>query len=818
VCIIGSMARAWLADFVQDLSHGARVLLRSPLSTSVSILTVAIAIGASTAIFSLLHALVLRDLPVRDPASLVQFRWQYPGDPPLNMFGVAQYKKFRDESTVFSDVMGLAPFRLALNSPAGPETRNVACVTGNFFTALGVGSAAGRLLGAWDDAPSSEAVAVMSWSYWRDRFNLDPNAIGNSISVVDIPLTIVGVASRDFTGPIVGYQTEIWLPTTVCERKAPVALALLARLKHDVTLDRATSEARSLDQPRIEGFAAKDPQWRRVILNLSSARTGLSTPLHDQFGQPLWVLMAVGAVLLLLAGANLGGMFLARGTARHREMAVRVSLGAGRSRIVRQLLTESLLVATAGGLLGLLGAYFGARLLLRIMSSGTRMIGAPPEIAVAFDANVFLFTVASTVLTALLFGLAPAWTTFVHAPASSLRDGATAGLPRRRRFVGDGLVVAQVALSLALVAVAHLYVQHLAHLRGYALGFDASSVLLVSVDTGPSGLSRPQLNPVFKELLRRFETIPGVQSATISGTTPISGGAASRFVTVEGVAEPLESRQRVALNGVGPRYFETYRTPVVAGREFEFSDEPGARVAIVNQAMTRHYFPDGQVLGKRLRFDKDPQPYEIVGVVGDAKYTDVRGPAPRTVYVHHFQSGMGGDFSLRTRIASPTVAADVRRVVDEVLKGATVRKVTTLSEQVDAAIVPERLIAGLSGFFGATAALLAAIGLYGLLAFTVARRTREFGVRVALGATPRDIISLVLRYAVVLVLVGLLLGAPLALSSTRLAASMVVNLSAQGLAPMVSACAAIIAVALLAAYIPARRATRVDPLVALRSE
>ena len=812
------MARRWLADLRQDLRHGFRVLRQAPIITGVSLLTIAIAIGASTAIFSLLNVLLLRDLPVRDPASLVQLRWQYPGDPPLNMFGAAHYRSFRDESTVFSDVFGLAPFRVQGTAPAGPEALNVVCVTGNLFQSLGVRSAAGRLLGPGDDTPGSDVVAVVSWSYWRERFNLDPGAIGQTLTVIDIPVTIVGVASRDFSGLVVGYKPEVFLSTAGCERKAPVGLALLARLKPGVTLEEATAEARALDQPRIEGFAARDPQWRQVVLTLSSARAGLFTPLHDQFGQPLWVLMAVGGVLLLLAGANLGGMFIARGTARQREMAIRVSLGAGRSRIVRQMLTESVLLATAGGLLGLLGAYLGAGLLLRIMSSGTRMIGAPPEIDVTIDGSVLLFTLASTLLAALLFGVAPAWTAFVGTPASSLRDGGAAGVPRRRRFIGDGLVVAQVALSLSLVAVSNLYVRHLSNLRGAQLGFDPSSVLLVGLDTSQTGLTRAQLNPVFRDLVQRFAAIPGVQSATISGTTPISGGAASRFVTVEGFGEPPESRQRVMVNGVGPRYFETYRTPVVAGREFEFSDDAGPRVAIVNQAMARHYFPDGQPLGKRIRFDKDPQPYEIVGVVGDAKYTDVRERAPRTVYIHHFQSGMGADFSLRTRIASQTAAADVRRVVDEVLKGATLRRVKTLSAQVDEAIVPERLIAGLSGFFGGAAALLAAIGLYGLLAFTVARRTSEFGVRVALGATTWDIISLVLRYALVLISAGLVLGAPLAFSSTRLAASMVANLSAEVRAPMIVAMGVVIAIALLAAYIPARRATRVDPLVALRSE
>ncbi len=603
------MARAWLADLHQDVRYGFRVLVQTRIATCVSLLTIAIAIGASTAIFSLLNVLLLRDLPVRDPASLVQLRWQYPGDPPLNMFGTAHYRSFRDENTVFSDVFGLAPFRLQDTAPAGPGALNVVCVTGNLFQSLGVESAAGRLLGPGDDMPGSEMAAVLSWSYWRERFNLDPGAIGQTLTVIDIPVTIVGVASRDFSGLVVGYRPEVWLSTAGCERKAPVGLALTARLKPGVTLEQATAEARILDQPRIEGLAARDPQWRQVVLTLSSARAGLSTPLHDQFAQPLWVLMAVGGVLLLLAGANLGGMFVARGTARQREMAIRVSLGAGRSRIVRQMLTESLLLATAGGLLGLLGAYLGAGLLLRIMSSGTRMIGAPPAIDVTIDGNVLLFTVSSTLLAALLFGVAPAWTAFVRTPASSLRGSGAAGVPRRRRFIGDGLVVAQVALSLSLIAVSNLYVRHLSNLRGAELGFDASSVLLVGLDTSHTGLTRAQLNPVFRDLVQRFAGIPGVQSATVSGTTPISGAAASRFVTVEGFAEPPESRQRVMVNGVGPRYFETYRTPLVAGREFEFSDDAGPRVAIVNQTMARHYFPDGQPLGKRIRFDKDPQPY-----------------------------------------------------------------------------------------------------------------------------------------------------------------------------------------------------------------
>jgi predicted permease len=808
-----------LTDLLQDVRVGCRSLRNTPLVATVTLVTAAVVIGANTTIFSLLNVLLLRDLPVRAPESLVQFTWQYPGDPPLNHFGAEQYERFRDNNTAFSEMFGLGPFRLDGASPAGPETLNGECVTGNFFQALGISSAAGRVLSDGDNTPGSEAVAVLSWSYWRERFNLDRGILGQRVVVAGIPATIVGVASREFSGLIVGYKPQIWIPLAVCERKAPSRLALVARLKDGVTLEAAAAEMRVLDRPRIELLAVKDPQWRKVTLNLASARTGLSTPLHDQFGKPLWVLMGIVAALLLLAGANIAGIFLARGAARQREMAIRVSLGAGRLRIVRQLMTESLLLATAGSLLGLLGAYFGADLLLRILSSGTRMIGVPPSVVVTIDGHVLLFTMTITVLVAVLFGSVPAWTAFVSAPASWLRDSGVAGIPRQRRLMAHGLVVAQVALSLALLTVSSLYVRHLGHLRNKELGFDRTSVLLVGVDAAPTGLTSPQLQTAFQELMQRFGAVPGVRSVTLSGTSPVSGGAASRFVTVDGFQEPPEARRRLMLNVVAPRYFETYRTPLVAGRDFQFGDEAGPPVAIVNEAMVRHYFADGHAVGKHIRLENDPLLYEIVGVVGDAKYLEVRSRAPQTVYVSCFQQNRTcSEFSLRTDIPPRGVASDVRRVVGDVLKEARLAKVTTLAEQVDAAIVPERLIAALSGFVGSAAALLAAVGLYGLLAFTVARRTREFGVRLALGASARDITVIVLRNALVLAVIGVIVGAPLASWATSVAATMVVNLSPEGVGPMVVACGTMIAVALLAAYVPVRRATRVDPLTALRSE
>jgi len=810
----------WLADLAQDVRHGCRTLRRSPGFTTVALVTLALGIGANTAIFSLIDVLILRDLPVRDPARLVQFIWRYPGDPPLNFFSPQNYEQYRDRNTVFSDVIGTASLRVdSQTARSGAEPLNTECVTGNFFAALGVRPALGRLLGPTDEEPGAAPVAVVSWAYWKNRFNLDPRILDTHISVDDVPATVVGVAGREFFGLMVGYKPDVWIPAAAHRGNRQSGFMLMARLKDGVSIERARAEMRVLDRSRIEELARRDPLWRTVTLEVEPARSGLSTPLHQQFGKPLVVLMAIVGALLLLACANVGSMLLARAAARQREMAVRVSLGASRFRIVRQMLTESLLLSVAGSLCGIVGAHFGSRVLVRIMTSGTRLIGSPPRLDMALDAPVLMFTTGVAVLAAVLFGLAPAWAAFVPAPASALRESGGAGQPKSRRLFGSGLVVAQVALSLVLLSVSGLYVGHLSHLRNRSLGFDRTSVLLVTLDTARSGHGRDRLAGLYKELLGRFEAIPGVRSATVSGMTPISGAAGSRFATVEGFQEAPQARRRLLMNGVAPKYFETFGTALVAGRDFQFADEGRPRVAIVNQAMGRHYFGDRNPLGRHVLFDGDSQPYEIVGVVADAKYQDVRSAAPQTIYLHYFQQNrMPSEFALRTTVAPAAVAGDVRRIVDAVLRNVSVTKVTTLADQVDAAIVPERLIATLSGFFGGLGVLLAAIGLYGLLAYTVARRTNEIGIRMALGATGGDVTRMVLKSALWLVCAGLVIGAPIAVWSKRVAASMVENLPADSLFPIVVGAVATIGVALVAAYVPARRATHVDPLVALRSE
>jgi putative ABC transport system permease protein len=494
---------------------------------------------------------------------------------------------------------------------------------------------------------------------------------------------------------------------------------------------------------------------------------------------------------------------------------VRISLGAGRIRLVRQVLTESLLLAAIGGLLGVVGARFGATMLARIMMSGTRAPGPTPHLDIPLDLRLLIFTVGITVFAALLFGLVPAVAAFVSPPAPTLRQSGSAQ-PRSRRVFGNGLVVAQVAISLALLSVSQLAIAHLRQLRDASLGFDRHGVLLLSV-TAPRGENRRQLAARYEQLVPKLQAIPGVRAVAASATTPIAPGGASRFLQAEGFDEPPENRRRAAVNWVSPNYFATYGTPLLAGRDFRDADLDQPRRVIVNQALARHYFAGRDPIGRRIWVENEREPYEIVGVAGDAKYSDIRATVPPLIY---FFGPMPRDSTISLRMVGSTgaVGADVRHVVNEVLGPDSIRRVATLVEQVDAAIVPERLMAILSGFFGVAGALLAAIGLYGLLAYTVARRTKEIGIRVALGATRRDLMRMMLGSAGTLVAVGLVAGAPLAFWGTRLAGTAIGDRSAGSAGPVVAAALGMFVVAALAVFSPTRRATRIEPVIALRSE
>jgi predicted permease len=823
----------WLDDFQRDVRYALRALTRTPGFTAVAILILALGIGTNTAIFSLIDTLMLRSLPVRDPEQLVQLLSNYPGEPRSLGFAWRYYEHYRDQNHVFSDLIGVSATRFQVNN-RGLDADRVGgeFVPGNFFRALGVKPAIGRLLGAQDDqvGAAGAAVAVVSWSYWKDTFNLDSAILGTKIILDGVPAIVVGVVAREFVGLQVGLKSDVWVPAAMepmirrpsQRADGSLGLALMGRLKPGVSIDQARAEMSVLDRWRIEDVLTRsnDPLWRQAKIDVEPAGAGFST-LRDQYVKPLIVLMILVCLLLLLACTNIASMLLARGAARQREIAVRVALGATRVRLVRQALTESLLLSVAGSLVGILLAYVGVETLIRIIASGRPLVGwpGPIDIQIRPDTQMLLFTAGVALLTAALFGLAPAWTAFVSIPSSSLRQSGATAETRSTRLFGKALVVAQVALSVVLLSTAGLFVRHLSNLRNVDLGFRRESVLLVTLNPQGSGYNRYQLTRMFRDLIDRLQAIPGVRSVSLSGVTPIEGGAASRFANVEGLQERPEDRRRLMLNWVGPKYFETFGTPLLAGRDFEFQDESRTRVAIVNQMTARHYFPGSDPIGKHITLDGDDQPYEIVGVAGDAKYTNLYDAPPRTVYFNAFQEErIGSQFALRTNEAPETIASEARRVVGDVVNNVRVAKVTTLADQVDAAIVPERLIAPLASFFGVVGALLAAIGLYGLLAYMVARRIKEIGIRRALGATKRDITKMVLKSALVVVGPGLLVGALVAIWSKRFAASVMENLPMESVFPLAFAAVAMIAVALLAAYVPARRATRVDPMVALRSE
>ena len=634
---------------MQDCRYALRMMRRAPGFTAVAILSLALGIGANTAIFSLINTLMLRPLPVRNPGELVQFLSQYPdpAEPPSNSYAWKYYERFRDETHAFSDLIGVSPARFHLRADGiDADAVDGEYVVGNYFTMLGLTPAIGRLIGPQDDAlgSGSAAVAVLSWASWTNRFHADPSVVGKRLVVDGAPATVIGVAPRRFFGLQVGAAPEIWLPVAMepliqrPSRRASgeLTMSVMARIKPGVPRGQARAELSVINRDRNEEIAKRgDARWRQVTIDAVPSAAGMSR-LTFVYARPLFALMAIVGLLLLLACTSVATLLLARGAARQREMTVRVALGAGRLRLVRQVLTESLLLAAAGCLLGIVLAYFGADALMRVVTSG-RMPGMSSHIEIQpqLDLRVLLFTVGVSLATGVLFGLAPALSAWHPAPAASLRATGAAPDTPSRRFIGKGLVIAQVALSIVLLAAAGLFVRHMLTLRNVGLGFQRESVLLVTLDPAGSGYQGNQLAPIYRQLLERLAAIPGVRSATLSAVTPVSGAGASRFIEVPGFSEKAEDRRRVALNWTAPKYFETLGTPLLAGRDFTFEDQGRPPVAIVSQSMARYYFGDRSPIGQLFTFERQDnrgaardQPYQIVGVVGDTKYLNLQEPIP----------------------------------------------------------------------------------------------------------------------------------------------------------------------------------------------
>jgi predicted permease len=822
-----------------DLRLALRLIARSPAFTATVALSLALGIGANTAIFTLLDAVQWRTLPVKDPGGL----WVIA--PNLTY---QQYRSLADDNQV-ADLAAYSTVRLnvSVNGSVEPTTDGQ-LVSGGYFPLLRVTPSLGRAIGPEDDrVPNGHPVAMISAGYWQRRFGRDPSVLGQSISISGSSFTIIGVTPPEFFGVEVGMNPDLYIPVMM----QPTAMPAFENLLDKPIIFRTwlTALARvkpGLQQPAAEG--ALRTLWLQTLpdrmppgenpFRLNPAATGLSS-LRRQFSQPLFVLMAVVGLVLLVACANTASLLLARASARRPEFAMRLALGAGRWRVIRQLLVESATLAALGGLCGILLARWATHLLVVFMSSGR----SPITLDLNPNPRILVFTAAVSAVTGLLFGLAPALGAARLDLWPALKNiGGLSSKGRGALRPGKVLAAFQLALSVPVLVAAGLFIRSLQGLSGEDFGVSRDQVLVVRVE--PRGSDQrnipgttARLDRIYRDLLEKVRAIPGVRVASIGQSTPTNplGGAGTQ------IALPSGDKLRVPLVMLYAGYFATVGVPMAAGREFEEGDlaATAAAVCIVNEAFARRVFPGQNPLGKTCyngrrpnvndttgpRYAAPPEEYRIVGVVKDSRYSNPRGEPEPVIYTTFLQTGTGrGQMVLHVRVAGqagqvlPQIRDEVLRV-DPTLPAFDVH---TLAEEMDAALVRERLIAVLSTLFGGLALLLASVGLYGLLSFGVVQRTSELGVRMALGAGRGDVVWLVLREAMIVVAVGLAVGVPAALATARLASSQIAGLlfGLRATDPLTIAVAALglAGVALVAAYLPARRASRVNPLTALKAE
>jgi predicted permease len=833
-----------------DVRYGFRQLRRSPGFTAVALMTLALGIGANTAIFSLIDAALLKMLPVADPEQLVQFKSMSPGFGLNDAFSYPAFKTFRDRNQVFSGVLAFRKLHdvdFEVDGQGG--LANGQLVSGGYFSTLGVNAILGRTILPEDETVAGQSpVAVISYDYWRARFALDPAVIGRKIVLNNAPFTIVGVTQPEFFGLQPGERIDVSVPLTTITLarpdfaaagtpydtlKAPFRnwLYVMGRLQPGVTRERATANLQSLFAQAnreaadgLNGLPFDSPAARKAMLGtklqLDSGGQGLAA-LRQQFSKPLWVIMAVVGLLLLVTCANVANLQLARANARQKEIAVRLVVGAGRLRLVRQLITESTLLAFAGGTLGLLFAFLGSRFLLALLSHGS----SPIHLSVRPDGTVLAFTLLVSVITALLFGMIPAWRAArLDMTPALMQNARGTGKAGSRSRAAKALVILQVSISLVLLIGAGLLARSLENLKDFNPGFNKDNVLLFSMNPLMTGYSEDGLVPLYERILDRFKAIPGVRSASFSVHGPLSPNFSSTSVKVQGF-QPRPGQELVptGIELVGPEYFKTLETPVLRGRDFTSADRKGApKVAIVNETMARYYFGDSDPIGRQLSipgYRGDPSWLQIIALVKDTKVHDLREQATPAVFVPLLQAPESGvTFELRTALNPAmveTAALDAVKATDSRLP---LFDVKTLGNQLDDSLVEERLLASLSSMFGALALLLACVGLYGLMAYTVNRRTGEIGIRMALGAERGQIARMVLRETLLLVSSGLAIGIPAAIAASRLISSQLFGLRPNDPFTILAACVVMSAVTVLASYLPARRAASVDPMRALRSE
>jgi putative ABC transport system permease protein len=818
-----------LEILLQDLRYALRMLRRSPGFTTVAVLSLALGIGANTAIFSLLDAVLLKMLPIQKPEELEVIGLR--GRQGAATFSYPAFRHLRDHNEVFSGMFARTTVPVTVVTTGSSERATAELVSGSFFSTLGARPTLGRLFTNEDDrTPLAHPVAVLSYNFWQRSLGRDPNAVGKTIRIDNHPFNVVGVVQRGFFGVEVGSAPDIWVPMMmqpqifssqpgfddphwgwldIVARRKPGIVEAKAQAGLDVTFQQM------LQDTEIASFYGKTLESRDVHIELFPGGRGMSR-LREQFESPLVILMAVVGIVLLIACANIANLLLARASARSKEIGVRLALGAGRIRLLRQLLTESLLLGLLGGALGLVFALWGTRLLLTFLPGGR----VPLSLEIAPDARLLCFGFAISILTGILFGLVPALQATKSGVAPALKNERSTPAQGLRRFgFGKLLVIAQVALSLMLLMGAGLFIRTLRNVKAIDTGVRVENVLLASMDPALNGYAPPQVKTFYQQLLERIKALPGVSSVGLAQAPLLSGNYSMVGMRVPGRPDPPRGRS-ILVNDITPNFLETAGIPIVAGRDFRRDDTPTSpAVAIVNEAAARYFFGNDNPVGKRAKIGR--QDLEIVGVAKDSKYRSVREETPRIAFLDFDQQQRpNSDRTLYVRTARDPIqmAAAVRHEVQALDKDLPLFNVKTFAGQRDESLAEERLIATLSGFFSGLALLLACIGLYGVMAYGVVRRTREIGIRMSLGAQRRRVLWMMFRETLLLVFAGIVIGIPAVLGVARLIRNQLFGVTPADAGTLTVATLILLGVALLAGYIPALRAARVDPMVALRYE